>query len=260
MNLYLFLIPGALFLLVIFFRVVLPYLKNPRWKRLLDSARYERSREHEEKSDELLEKAILRFPQQPQVYIEYFLNHTDAGNIQRRVEILLQGYEETQDTALAFFLGNAYLEHGEFSTAGQYLNTPQCREYMVEHRIPLYAQLLYEEGHYEEAEKDFLDFYRRVFPSTDTQENVLDDLSAQELSLYVLILKAGGKDWRSVMDRVPKTSVHSDMGWKDYLSLLQDEQRKLKPAVTGINGDPAVFNRRRASYFSERIKLVQQYL
>jgi tetratricopeptide (TPR) repeat protein len=260
MNLYLFLIPGALFLLVIFFRVGLPYLKNPAWKHAIDNARYYRHREKPEKSDSLLEKAIEKYPDRPEVYAEYFLNHSDSANLQKRLEVLMTGYDRTGDTVLAFFIGNGYFENGDFSEARKYLNTDACREYMIHHRIPLFAQLLYEENRYDEAEKEFIAFYNTVFHDSDEGEKVLEDLSAQELALYVLILKAGKKEWRRIMGLVPRTSVHSDMGWKDYLDLLRDEFRELRPAVTGISGDPSEFNRRRAAFYKERIKLVEAYL
>lgn len=259
MNLYLFLIPGGLFLLVIFFRVVLPYLKTPPWKRLLDNARYERHAERFEKSDSLLEKALHKFPDRPEVYLDFFLNHSSSEDLKRRVAVLSRGFERTGDTALAFFLGNAYLEHGKFDQARTYLDTPECRAYMAEHRIPLFAQLLYEEGSYEQAEKEFLSFYQGVF-NTKGKEKTLEDLSAQELSLYVLIVKAMHGDWRSYMERIPKTSFHSDMSWKDYLRMLREEYGNLKPAVTGIDGAVSEFNRRRNEYFRERISLVESYL
>jgi len=259
MNLYLFLIPGGLFLLVVFFRAGLPYLKTPAWKRLIDSARYNRHMEKFEKSDEILEKALKKFPDRPEVYLEYFLNHSESTDLEKRVDVLRSGFERTGDTVLAFFLGNAHLENGDFETARRYIDTDDCRLYMIEHKIPLIAQVLYEEGRYQEAEEEFFSFYRRVFNASGT-DDVLEDLSAQELVLYVLILKARGGDWRSVMKRIPKTSFHSDMSWKDYLSMLQDEYRSLEPATTGIKGDPSEFNRRRNEFFRERISLVESYL
>ncbi len=260
MNLYLFLIPGALFLLVVFFRVGLPYLKSPAWKRMIDNARYYRHRENLDKSDALLEKAVGKFPDRPEVYTEYFLNHSQSSDLKMRMAVLVAGYERTEDTVLSFFLGNALFENGDFTEARKYLDTDACREYMIHLRVPLFAQLLYEENSFNEAEIEFLSFYNAVFHESNGSERILGDLSAQELTLYVLILKALKKDWRKVMNIVPRTSVHSDMGWKDYLSLLRDEYRDLKPAVTGISGDPSEFNRRRAVFYRERIKLVETYL
>ena len=260
MNLYLFLIPGALFLLVVFFRVGLPFIKNPAWKRTIDNARYYRHMEKTEKSDTLLEKAVQKYPERPEVYAEYFLNHSNSRDLRQRMEVLLTGFGKTGDTALAFFIGNGYLENGDFESARRYLDTETCREYMIQRKIPSFAQLLYDEGRFEEAESEFLDFYRKVFRTSDTGPEILDDLSAQELALYILILKAQDKAWRGVMERIPRTSVHSDMGWKDYLALLKDEYGALRPAVTGISGDPSEFNRRRNEYFKERIKLVESFL
>jgi len=66
-------LPGALFLLVILFRVVIPYFSVAAWKRLIDSALYHRSRGENVKSDILIDKALKKYPSQPEVYLDYFL-------------------------------------------------------------------------------------------------------------------------------------------------------------------------------------------
>ena len=148
---YILFLPGAIFLLVIFFRMVLPLIKNPAWKRLIDDARYERSKENSAKSDLLLEKAIKKYPSIGQVYLEYFLNYSDSADLQQRFLLLLEGYKNTKDIVLGFFIGNTYLEEGDYINALNFLKQNETVSYMMDKHIPLLAQLYYEEGEYEKA-------------------------------------------------------------------------------------------------------------
>ncbi|MCF7928962.1 MAG: hypothetical protein K9L68_08625 [Spirochaetales bacterium] len=304
MNLNVILIlPGAIFLMIIFLRVILPMIKNPQWKRMLNNARYHRHRKNFEKSDAILEQAIKKYPDEAGVYLDYYLNHSKTEDLQHRFQVLFEGYERTKNIGIAFFIGSAYLEEGKFAKARQYLDNPDVRRYMRERNIPLIAQLEYEAGDYRRARHEFLDFYRKLLesggerrkvadagsvsaeadvqsavsasapdpagenegkteePITDPEtEKILSELTARELTLYVLIIKAEGGDWIREMNRVKPSGFHAEMSWSDYLSMLKEAQSELKPAETGINGDPGEFNRRRRAYYQERIRLIEDYL
>jgi tetratricopeptide (TPR) repeat protein len=260
MKLSILFLPGGLFLLVIFFRVVVPAIKLPAWKRSLQKAQYERLRKHFDKSDRILSQALEKFPDRPDVYLEYFLVHSAAKDLKHRFEILLSGYERTRSADLAFFIGSAYMEEGLFEQAETFLRREGVEAYMINKKVPLLAQLYYEHGEARRAEEEYLRFYRKLDPAAADDTELLRGLSAQDLCLYVLIRRAMGADWRQIMDLVPKSSVHSDMSWKDYLSLLKEQQGKLEPATTGIQGDPGTFNRHRREFFQERIQLIESYL
>jgi tetratricopeptide (TPR) repeat protein len=260
MRLSILFLPGGLFLLVIFFRVALPAIKLPAWKRRLQKAQYERLRKNFDKSDRILAQAVEKFPDRPDVYLEYFLVHSASQDLKHRFEVLLTGYERTKSADLAFFIGSAYLEEGLFEKAEHYLCREGVEAYMINKKVPLLAQLYYEDGRLERAEEEYLRFHRKLDPQAADDKELLSALSAQDLCLYVLISKALGADWRQIMDLVPKSSVHSEMSWKDYLSLLQEQYGKLEPASTGIQGDPGAFNRHRREFFQERIQLIESYL
>jgi len=257
---YILFLPGAIFLLVIFFRVVLPLLKNPAWKRLIDDARYERSRENFSKSDLLLEKAIKKYPSTGQVYLEYFLNYSDSSDLQKRFRLLLEGYKNTKDIVLAFFIGNTYLEEGDYINSLNFLTQKQVVNYMEDKHIPLLAQLYYEEGNYNKASLEYEQFYRTVFNDKRPLKEVLSEQSASDLILYSLIIHGMGGEWESVMSLIPKSSVHIESSWRDYLDQLQNQLKSLKPAITGIHGDPGEFNRKRELYYTSRINLIQSWL
>jgi tetratricopeptide (TPR) repeat protein len=260
MRLSILFLPGGLFLLVIFFRVALPAIKLPAWKRRLQKAQYERLRKNFDKSDRILSQALEKFPDRPDVYLEYFLVHSASEDLKHRFETLRKGYERTGSADLAFFIGSAYLEEGLFDQAETYLRREGVEAYMVNKKVPLLAQLYYESGRPQKAEEEYLRFYRKLDPQAGDDKELLGALSAQDLCLYVLIQKSLGADWRQTMDLVPKSSVHSDMSWKDYLSLLREQFNKLEPATTGIQGDPGEFNRHRREFFQERIQLIESYL
>ncbi len=257
---YILFLPGAIFLLVIFFRVVLPLMKNPAWKRLIDDARYERSRENFSKSDLLLEKAIKKYASIGQVYLEYFLNYSDSANLQKRFLVLLEGYKKTADTVLGFFIGNTYLEDGDYINALNFLKQDEIVSYMIDKHIPLLAQLYYEESDYNKASLEYEQFYRTVFTDERPLNEILSEQSTSELILYALIIHDSGKDWKSIMSLIPKSSVHIESSWRDYLDQLQSQLKSLKPAITGINGDPGEFNRKRKLYYTSRINLIQSWL
>ena len=254
-------LPGALFLGVILLRVVIPYISTSGWKRILDSARYSRFHKDFNKADRLLEKAVEKYPNQAEVYLEYFLNHSDSTNLEHRFKILNRGYEKTKDTALSFFLGSTYLEHGEFDKAIFHLNGKECRNYMKARRLTLLPQLYYEQGRYSAAEKEFIDFYSDLFGIENAEfESNLDRLSPQELLTLAMIKKESGFEYSKILNLAPKSSFHSDMSWKDLLQSLKESFNALEPAVTGIDGDPGEFNRRRKEYYSRRIRLIESYL
>ena len=253
-------LPGAIFLLVIFFRVVFPYISTAPWKRMLDSATYHRHREEFDKSDKFLEKAIVKYPDKPQVYLDYFLNHSDAPNLKKRFDILYSGYERTKDVILRFFIGSTYLEHGMFDKAGEFLDNPECREYMLQRGITLIPELYYELGQYEKAEQEYEAYYRELFKDERDFDKLLEELSPQDLIMLALIRREAGGNYLHVMGFAPKTSVHSDMSWRDLLSAYHDKLKNLKPAVTSITGDPGDFNKKRNQYFDKRIKLIESYL
>ena len=253
-------LPGALFLLVILFRVVIPYISTAPWKRLIDSALYHRSRKEYDKSDMLLQKAVSKYPGQPEVYLDYFLNYGDEGNLKDRFEILMKGYQITADRVLAFFIGSTYLEHGLFTEAEKYLSTEESRKYMLETGITLLPELYYEKGDYARAEEEYVDFYSGLYKNDRNFSDTLKEMSPKDLITLALIRKASDGDYMSIMNLAPKTSVHSGMSWRDLLTSLQEKFKSLNPAVSGITGDPGDFNRKRRDYFQTRIKLIESYL
>lgn len=252
-------LPGALFLLVIFFRVVVPYISTAPWKRMIDSALYHRTRKETEKSDALLEKALRKYPNRPEVYLEYFLNYSESQNLKNRFDVLSEGFEKTGDAVLSFFIGSTYLEHGMFSDAEKHLDSPECRDYMLNKGVTLLPQLYYEENNYPKAEEEFNLFYQNLYSLKNVDE-LFNEMSPQDLIMLAIIRKKAGEDYKTVMDFAPKSSVHSDMSWQDLLSSLQDKLKKLSPAEISITGDAGEFNRRRKDYFQSRIDLIQSYL
>ena len=253
-------IPGALFLLVILLRVVLPWIKTSAWGRMLQKAQYERYNKNYKKSDFILEEAVKKHPKIPAVYLEYFLNHSDKTHLDNKFNILKKGYSLTGDKVLAFFIGSSYLENDYMKEAEKYLKLPGSIEYMIKKRIPLLVQLYYEKKDYAHAEHEYISFYKKVYSNVHNKKELFEIQSPQELILYVLIWKSLKKEWKKIMDIIPKKSFHTDMSWTDYLNLLKERYNALEPAVTGVNGDAAAFNNRRKLYFEERISIIKAYL
>lgn len=253
-------LPGAIFLVVILFRVIIPNLKIAPWKRMIDDAAYHRHRDNFTKSDEIIEKAIRRFPDKPQVYLDFFLNHSDSSNLKQRFEVLMDGYAKTGDTILAFFIGSTYLEHGQYDKALEYLDTDECRNYMLKKGTTLIPEIYLGKKDFKKAEEEYIAFYSELYGKKDDLSDLLSEMSPQDLVLLALIKKEAGEEYNSIMDSAPKSSVHTNMSWVDLLKAFQDKLSNLKPAKTGIDGDAGEFNRKRREYFQSRIALIQSYL
>ncbi len=253
-------IPGAIFLLVIFFRVLIPYISTAPWKRIIDSALYYRSKKEFDKSDALLDKAITKYPKQPEVYLDYFLNYSHSENLKKRFEVLYDGYKITNDVILGFFLASIYLEHGMLSESEKLLNSEECRKYMLKRSITLLPQLYYEKHEYKKAEEEFESFYKELHEHEGNFTELLNELSPRDLLMLALIKKEAGEDYEEIMKNAPKSSIYSDMSWQDLLYSLEEELKNLKPAEVAINGNPGEFNRRRREYFKKRIELIQSHL
>lgn len=259
MNKLLYL-PGLLFLLVTFFRVLLPILKTPAWKRLIDSARYERVKKRPEKSDRLLLKAVEKFPDQPAVYLEYYLNHSDSGDLKSRFEIIKKGWERTKDTTLSFFIGSAYLEEGELEAASRHLETEEVRDYIQRKHIFLLPLLYRDQNRLNEAEEEFWNFHGVKKTNEKGKTEALSTMSAQDIIPLALILKAQNRDWKKVMAHAPVKSVHSDMSWTDYREQLEESLDQLQEARTGITGSPERFNQKRKDFYRERLALIDEFM
>lgn len=262
-------LPGALFLAVILLRVVIPMLKSPGWKRIIDKARYERLKERPERSDQILTKAIARFPRQPEIYLEYFLNHSEKTNLQQRFQTLRRGWEMTQDPVLGFFLGNAFLEEGDYKSAEELLIREDVQDYALRKKIPVTAQLHYEKGEYDRAVQSFLKFYNLETSSGSgsfTMEDIKDlDLSASQipprhLVLLALILKQLKAPYTDIMALLPSRSFHSTGSWQDTLARFREEEKKVTPAHQGIYGPANSFNANRKRFYQERISLIEEYM
>lgn len=259
MNKLLFL-PGILFLLVIFFRVLLPLIKTPGWKRALNNARYERSRKNMEKSDKILFKAITSFPNQPAVYLEYYLNHSKSNDLKERFEVLYKGWENTKDTTLAFFIGSAYLEEGMLDKAEEFLEMPQVNEYVKAQHIFLLPQLYIDQEKWVAAEEAYWEYHNLDKEDKKERMSSLSGMSAQDVIPLIQILKAQDKNWQEVMKLIPAKSFHSSMSWSDLKDQLTENIASMEKAETGISGSPKSFNKRRETFFQDRLNLVEEWI
>ncbi|MBI9102554.1 MAG: hypothetical protein JEY99_09075 [Spirochaetales bacterium] len=257
MNKLLFL-PGILFLFVIFFRVILPLIKTPAWKRALNSARYERVQKNMEKSDRYLTLAVNKYPNEPAVYLEYYLNHSESQDLFSRFETLHKGWELTKDTALEFFIGSVYLEEGDFEKAAAILEKPEIVDYTSSRHIFIHPLLYMDMGDYDKALEEYWKFHG-VNPANEAEiQAAISSQSAQDLLPLVMIQRSTGGPWLETMKNVPAKSMHSDMSWTDYEKQLKEQLKNLKPAKTGIFGSPERFNARRKKFYNERLDIVKE--
>ena len=85
----------------------------------LDIAGVHRGRGNDAKALSILSETVERFPETSSTYAMMSMIHRDAGEIDKAIEILLEGNTATdgQSAELNYFLGLMFLEKGDLDSA-----------------------------------------------------------------------------------------------------------------------------------------------
>ena len=244
---------------IIFLYYIYPNMKRPKWERRLISAKYLRDRQFFQQADEMLEKAISETPSATQLYITYFNNYSTLENMEKLYKTVSAGYEKTGNPAAGAVTAWCYIEEGEFEKAEEILENEEISDFCYENNLPLKARFFYKKGEYEEGEKEFEQFYKKLFPEAGNDYELYSELRPEELITLVILRKKISKSWKATAKLIPAESLHEEDSWKNYHKKLLEKKESFK-VETGIYGSSTNILARRTKELDETLETVESFL
>ena len=238
MSLSLFLKLGMVALVVgtiFFLSYIYPNVKTPKWRRKIISAKYLRDRQHFDLADQVLEGAIREFPAAIEVYHVYNQYYSTPEDMKRIYDVFAAGYEKTHDAGLGVVMARMLVEEGDVEKAAALIESAEAQEYMLTHNLPVKAELYYRQGNLEQAEKEYLDFYRKLYPDAQDEKEIFSDFQPEELIFLALVRWELKKDWRSIVSCLPVKSIMEEDDWLTLYQKLKEDLPKLA-VKTGVYG------------------------
>ena len=155
--------------------------------------------------------------------------------MKRIYDVFAGGYEKTHDTGLGVVMARMLVEEGDVDKAAPLLESTEAQEYMLTHNLPVKAELYYRQGNLEMAEKEYLDFYKKLHPDAQDEKEIFSDFQPEELIFFALIRWELKKDWRSIVSCLPVKSIMEEDDWLSLYQKLKEDQPKLT-VKTGVYG------------------------
>jgi hypothetical protein len=87
----------------------------------------------------------------------------------------------------------------------------------------------------EQAEKEYLDFYKKLYPDAQNEKEIFSDFQPEELIFLALIRWELKKDWRTVVSYLPVKSIMEEDDWLSLYQKLKEDQPKLT-VKSGVYG------------------------
>ena len=244
---------------IIFLYYIYPNMKRPKWERRLISAKYLRDRQFFKQADEMLEKAISETPSATQLYITYFNNYSSLENMEKLYKTVSAGYEKTGNPAAGAVTAWCYIEEGEFEKAENILENDEIRDFCYENNLPLKARFFYKKSEYEEAERQFEQFYKKLFPEAETDYELYSELRPDELITLVILRKKISKSWKATAKILPVESLHAEDSWKIYYEKLLEKKNSFN-IETGIYGNKENVLKSRKKELEETLETVESFI
>lgn len=220
---------------IFFLSYIYPNIKTPKWRRKIISAKYLRDRQHFDLADQVLEGAIKEFPSAVEVYHVYNQYYSTPEDMKRIYDVFAAGYEKTHDAGLGVVMARMLVEEGDLEKAAALLESAEAQEYMLTHNLPVKAELYYRQGNLEQAEKEYLDFYKKLYPDAQNEKEIFSDFQPEELIFLALIRWELKKDWRSIVSCLPVKSIMEEDDWLSLYQKLKEDQPELT-VKTGVYG------------------------
>ena len=220
---------------IFFLSYIFPNIRTPKWRRKIISAKYLRDRQHFDLADQVLEGAMKEFPAATDVYHVYYQYYSTPEDMKKIYDIFAHGYENTHDAGLGVVMAKMLVEEGDVDKAAELIASTEAQEYMLTHNLPIKAQLYYRQGNLEQAEKEYLDFYKKLYPDAQNEKEIFSDFQPEELIFLALVRWELKKDWRSIVSCLPVKSIMEEDDWLSLYQKLKEDQPKLT-VKTGVYG------------------------
>ena len=262
MSLSLFLKLGMVALVVgtiFFLSYIYPNVKTPKWRRKIISAKYLRDRQHFDLADQVLEGAIKEFPAAIEVYHVYNQYYSTPEDMKRIYDVFAAGYEKTHDAGLGVVMARMLVEEGDVEKAAALIESAEAQEYMLTHNMPVKAELYYRQGNLVQAEKEYLDFYRKLYPDAQDEQEIFSDFQPEELIFLALIRWELKKEWRSIVSCLPVKSIMEEDDWLSLYQKLKEDQPELT-VKTGVYGPAENLLEFRKSQIEKKIEFLHEVM
>ncbi|MCL2294439.1 MAG: hypothetical protein FWC36_06220 [Spirochaetes bacterium] len=251
--------------LIIFLVYIYPNMRKPVWERKIISANYLRLRDRAAIADDVLIDAIRKEPFTWQLYINLFLYYATPWDMQKLYKIMEFGAEQTNNPGIVARAAWCLIEEGEWEKAEAMLKREDIEDYLFDHNLPFLPRLYFKQENYQECEKSFVAFYKKIYNSfaasdkpISDENKIFADLSADELIMLVIARKKLNKEWIPTAKIIPVTSVQEN-NWTTYYEKLLEQKAELK-VETGIYGPPEQLLSLREKELNERIEAVKEHL
>jgi len=252
--------------LIIFLAYIYPNMKKPKWERKIVAANYLRVRDRASLADEILILAIKKEPHAWQLYKNLFASYATPWDMKKLYDVMALGAKTTDNPGIVASTAWCLMEEGEFEKAEEMLKREDVEDVLVEHSLNYLPLLYFKQEKYQECEKAFVSFYKKVYLSglygdlNETNEDkFFADLSPEELVILVITRKKLDKNWWGTAKILPLNSLHEEKNWTSYYEKLLKQKENLK-VETGIYGPPEKLFSLREKDLNERIGIVKEYL
>ena len=125
--------------------------------------------------------------------------------------------------------------------------------------MPVKAELYYRQGNLEQAEKEYLDFYRKLYPDAQDEKEIFSDFQPEELIFLALIRWELKKDWRSIVSCLPVKSIMEEDDWLSLYQKLKEDQPELT-VKTGVYGPAENLLEFRKSQIEKKIEFLHEVM
>ncbi|MCL2704767.1 MAG: hypothetical protein FWE72_00980 [Spirochaetaceae bacterium] len=251
--------------LIIFLAYIYPNMKKPIWERKIVAANYLRVRNRASLADDVLILTIKKHPQAWQLYKNLFAFYATPWDMKKLYDVLVLGVKTTDHPGIIASTAWCLMEEGEFEKAEEMLKREDVEDTLLEYCLNYLPLLYFKQGKYEECEKAFISFYKKVYakglgdPNESNEEKIFADLSLEELLILIISRKKLDKNWWATAKILPINSLHEEKNWTSYYNKLLTQKENLK-VETGIYGPPEKLFSLREKELNERIETLKDYL
>ena len=244
---------------IFFLSYIFPNIRTPKWRRKIISAKYLRDRQHFDLADQVLEGALKEFPKALDVYHVYYQHYSTPDDMKKIYDYFAKGYELTGDAGLGVIMARMMVEEGDVEKAAPLLESTAAQEYMLTHNLPVKAELYYRQGNLKQAEKEYLDFYKKLYPEAQSEKEIFSDFQPEELIFLALIRWELKKDWRSIVSYLPVKSIMEEDDWLTLYQQLKEDRPELA-VKSGIYGPAENLMEFRSSQMDKKIQFLHEVM
>lgn len=244
---------------IFFLSFIFPNIRTPKWQRKIISAKYLRDRQHFDLADQILENTMRQFPEALPVYHVYYKYYSTPEDMKKIYDFFERGYEKTADPGLGVVMARMMVEEGDVEKAAPLLDSDAAMEYMLTNNLPVKAELYYRQGKLAEAEEEYLDFYKKLYPDAECEKDMFSDFLPEELIFLAMLRWELKKDWRTTVSYLPVKSIMEEDDWLSLYRKLKEDKTKVT-VTSGIYGPTENLFNFRTSQLEKKVEFLHEVM